>query len=345
MAGIAGGIILYRNHSGKSRSADGDAGRSAGKAAPMYVEGIIARKTIIPNEALSSGTLLANEEAEIKSEITGRITAINFSEGQHVKQGQLLVKLYDDDLQAQLQRAQAQCNLLGKTLEREKALLAIQGTSQQGLEVAEAQFAAARADIEIVKANIAKTEIRAPFSGTVGLRTVSIGAVVSPAHVITTLQQTSSLKIDFTLPEKYSSDVKVGSWVEFHTESLPDTLKARIYAIDAKIDPSTRTIRVRARFDNTKGKLAPGAFARVRVPLKQQYGIMIPTQAVIPQTRGKTVIVAREGRAVMQPVYTGVRTADRVEVLSGIEEGDTVVIKGMMFVKPQMQLTFTRVEE
>lgn len=351
-----GAIFLYRSKSAKSESSgavSNSSGNSSsnssanvgggGKAPPMAVEGIIARESAIASETLSSGTLLANEEAEIKAEITARITKINFAEGQNVQQGQLLVKLYDGDLQAQLQRVQAQYSVLQKTMEREKALLAIQGTSQQGLDIVEAQFAASRADIEVVKANIAKTEIRAPFNGKVGLRSLSVGAVVSPAQVITTIQQTASLKMEFSLPEKYSDDISVGSTVHFNTESVTDTLKASIYALDAKIDPATRTIRVRARFDNRKGNLAPGAFAKVRVPLKQQRGIMIPTQAVIPQTRGKSVIVARDGKATMQPIETGLRTADKVEVISGLEDGDTVVTKGVMFVKPQMPLNFTKV--
>lgn len=341
-----GAMYLYqRSKSAKTDKSESTAANAASTAKnlPVMVEGTIAKATMMSSEALSSGTLLANEEADIKAEITGRITKINFTEGQTVSQGQLLVKLYDGDLQAQAQRAQAQFGVLQKTLEREKALLAIQGTSQQGLDIIEAQFAASRADIEVVKANIAKTEIRAPFSGKAGLRTVSVGAVVSPAQSITTIQQTSSLKMDFTLPEKYSDDIKAGMVVDFTTESLPDTLKARVYAVDAKIDPATRTLRVRAQFDNAKGRLAPGAFTRVRIQLRQQKGIMIPTQAIIPQTRGKSVIISLGGKAVIRPVETGVRTADKVEVIHGLEEGDTVVTKGVMFVKPQMLLNFTKI--
>ncbi len=339
-----GAIFLYqRSQSAKSNKPESAASANAAKNAPVMVEGTIAKGVMMSSEALSSGTLLANEEAEIKAEITGRITKINFTEGQNVSQGQLLVKLYDGDLQAQCQRAQAQFGVLQKTLEREKALLAIQGTSQQGLDIIEAQFAASRADIEVVKANIAKTEIRAPFSGKAGLRTVSVGAVVSPTQSITTIQQTSSLKMDFTLPEKYSDDIKIGMNVDFTTESLHDTLRARVYAVDSKIDPATRTLRVRAQFDNSKGRLAPGAFTRVRVMLRQQRGIMVPTQAIIPQTRGKSVIIARDGKAVICPVETGSRTADKVEVIRGLEEGDTIVTKGVMFVKPQMLLNFTKI--
>lgn len=343
---VMGTIFLYqRSKSAKSDKAESTAAfaAAAAKSAPALVEGIIAKETTMASEALSSGTLLANEEAEIKAEITGRITKLNFSEGQNVAQGQVLVKLYDGDLQAQLQRTQAQFGVIQKTLEREKALLAIQGTSQQGLDVIEAQFAASRADIEVVKANIFKTEIRAPFSGKVGLRTVSVGAVVSPAQVITTIQQTTSLKMDFTLPEKYSNDVKAGTMVKFTTEGRRDTMKASVYAVDAKIDPDTRTLRIRARFENANGKLSPGAFTRVSIPLRQQRGIMIPTQAIIPQTRGKSVIIARDGKAVLRPVETGLRTADKIEILHGLEEGDTIVTKGVMFVKPQMNLTFTKI--
>jgi membrane fusion protein (multidrug efflux system) len=336
--------LLFWLIRGKSVS-DKAAARGGRAEAPLAVsvEGVIARRTTLANEVLSAGTLLANEEAEIKPEITGRITSIAFNEGQRVQERQLLVKFFDGDLKAQLSRARAQFSVLEKTLEREKALLALQGTSQQELDVLEGQCATARADIEIVQANIAKTEIRAPFSGKVGLRTVSVGAVVSPTQVITTIQQTSSLKMEFSLPEKYSADILVGSEVKFSVEGVRDTLTAKVYAIDAKIDPATRTLRVRARFDNAGGKIMPGAFARVVVPLQSKSVIMVPTEAVVPQARGKSVIVAENGKAVMRFVETGLRTADQVEIVSGVAEGDTIVTKGVMFVKPQMQLNFTNV--
>ena len=334
-------FILAKSGAGKAAATAG--GGRAGAPVAATVEGVIARRVTLENEALSAGTLLANEEAEIKPEITGRIVSIAFNEGQFVQQGQLLVKFFDSDLKAQLARARAQFSTLEKTLEREKALLALQGTSQQELDVLEGQFAAARADIDVVQANIAKTEIRAPFSGKTGLRTVSVGAVVSPTQVITTIQQTSSLKMDFSLPEKYSSDILLGSAVKFTIEGVSETLTAKVYAIDSKIDPSTRTLRIRAKFDNAGGKIVPGAFARVVVPLQSKTGIMIPTQAIVPQARGKSVIVAENGKAVTRFVETGVRTADQVEIVSGVAEGDTIVTKGVMFVKPQMQLNFTSV--
>jgi membrane fusion protein (multidrug efflux system) len=344
LAALALAALLFWLIRGKSVSDKADAGGGrAGAPLAASVEGVIARRATLANEALSAGTLLANEEAEIKPEITGRITAIAFNEGQPVQQGQLLVKFFDGDLKAQLSRARAQFSVLEKTLEREKALLALQGTSQQELDVLEGQFATARADIEVVQANIAKTEIRAPFSGKVGLRTVSVGAVVSPTQVITTIQQTSSLKMEFSLPEKYSADILVGSEVKFSVEGVRDTLTAKVYAIDAKIDPATRTLRIRAKFDNVGGKIVPGAFARVVVPLQSKSGIMVPTQAIVPQARGKSVIVAENGKAVTRFVETGVRTADQVEIVSGVAEGDTIVTKGVMFVKPQMQLNFTNV--
>jgi membrane fusion protein, multidrug efflux system len=342
----------------RSASAGGASGVKA-----IAVDGIIARSAVLSNEAISSGTLLASEATDVKSDITGRIVGIHFNEGQNVNKGQLLVKLYDADLQAQLLRAQTQRNLFEKNLERNQALAKLQSISQQEIDLTEAQLAAARADIEVVKANLAKTEIRAPFAGNVGLRNVSVGAVLTAAQTITTIQQTAQLKMDFTLPEKYSKRVRVGDVVRFTTDGSArlsvrsqdrsqgrsqdrsqDTLQASIYALDAGIEPITRTIRLRARFDNRRGMLSAGAFATVRVALEQQRGILIPTQAVIPQTRGKSVILARGGKAVLQPIETGLRTADRIEVTSGLQEGDTVVTKGVMFVKPAMQLQFNHVE-
>jgi membrane fusion protein (multidrug efflux system) len=334
-------ILFQRSSASKTAKTSVPAASKAAKAVP--VEGYIARFKTISSDAISSGTLIANESTEIKPEITGRIVTIGFEEGQAVSKGALLVKLYDGDLQAQLKRAEAQKTLCERNLERNIALAKIQSNTQQELDAAQSQLDAAKADIEVIKANIVKTEIRAGFSGKVGLRSVSVGAVVTPSQVMTNLEQSSTLKMDFTLPEKYSNDVKTGDNVRFTVESRPDTLLARVYATDSRIDPVTRTLRIRAHFDNARGLLSPGAFAHVNVQLKQKRSILIPTQAVIPQTRGKSVIVANDGKAAMRPVETGIRTADKVEIVSGLQEGDTVVTKGVMFVKPDMPLNFTLV--
>jgi membrane fusion protein (multidrug efflux system) len=337
---IIAGVFFQKTSSSKSSSPPPNAASNkTPKAIP--VEGYIARLKPLTSDAISSGTLLANEETEIKPEITGRIISIGFEEGQNVAKGALLVKLYDGDLQAQLKRAEAQKTLYERNLERNIALSKIQSNTQQDLDAAQSQLDAAKADIEVIRANLVKTEIRAAFSGKVGLRNVSVGAVVTPAQVMTNLEQSSLLKMDFTLPEKYSNDVKVGDNVRFTVESRADTMNARVYAVDSRIDPTTRTLRIRARFDNARGLLSPGAFAHVKIQLKEKRSILVPTQAIIPQTRGKSVIIAQDGKAAMRPVETGLRTADKVEIVSGLQEGDTVVTKGVMFIKPDMPLNFT----
>jgi len=336
-------FFIYKQvANGKKKTPPASAAR--GGARPLLLDAYVVKTTKLDETIDASGTLQSNEEVEIKPEISGRITGLYFKEGVHVAKGALLVKIYDEDLKAQLAKLQLQQELAKTTLERQENLLKINGISQQDVDVTRNQVSAYGADIDYTKTQLQKTELRAPFSGRLGLRNVSLGAIVSPTTVITTLQQIDPLKIDFSVPEKYRTAVKVGDAVAFKVAGDNKTYKGSIYAMDPKIDLATRTIRIRAIMPNA-GQLLPGAFARVTISLKDMpEAIMIPSQAVIPGTRDKTVIVADSGRAKIVVVETGIRDENNVQIISGLNVGDTVITSGILQLKPGMELKYNNIQ-
>ncbi|MBK6641086.1 MAG: efflux RND transporter periplasmic adaptor subunit [Bacteroidetes bacterium] len=205
------------------------------------------------------------------------------------------------------------------------------GISKEEFEELQNTLDANKADVKFLKAQIEKTEIRAPFDGVIGLRTVSEGSYVSTDKVIATLQQINPVKIDFSLPEKYSSRIKSGGSISFTVEGNKETFKGTIYAIEPKIEAATRTVNIRARCDNSDASLLPGSFAKIQLVLdKTDKALMIPTQAVIPVLKGKKVFVTQNGIAVSRMIDTGVRTESQIEVSEGLMAGDTVLVTGIM---------------
>lgn len=338
-------FLVYKQVAGGKKKGEpaGPAPR-AGGAKPLLLDAYVVKVTKIGETIDASGTLQSNEEVEIKPEITGRITGLYFKEGVNVTKGALLVKIYDEDLKAQLQKLQLQRELAQTTLQRQENLLKINGISQQDVDVTRNQVSAYGADIEYTKTQLQKTELRAPFSGRLGLRSVSLGAIVSPTTIITTLQQIDPLKIDFSIPEKYRTAIKLGDAVTFRVAGDNDEYNGSIYAIDPKIDLATRTIRLRAIMPNA-GKLFPGAFAKVSLSLRDMpEAMMIPTQAVIPGTRDKKVIVADSGKAKFVVVETGIRDENNIQITSGLNVGDTVITSGIMQLRPGMQLKYNQIQ-
>lgn len=310
----------------------------------LLVDAYVVKTTSLNETIEASGTLQSNEEVQVQAEITGRVTGLFFKEGTNVTKGALLVKIYDEDLKAQLQKLELQRQLARTTLERQENLLKINGISRQDVDVTRNQVSAYGADIEYTRTQLQKTELRAPFSGRLGLRNISLGAIVTPTTIITTLQQIDPLKVDFSVPEKYRTAISQGDQVDFKVAGDQQTYKGSIYAIDPKIDLSTRTIKIRALVPNA-GKLFPGAFARVQISLKNMPdAIMIPTQAVIPGTRDKKVAIADSGKAKFVIVETGIRNADNVQITSGLKPGDTVITSGIMQLKPGMVLKYNGIK-
>ncbi|WP_158538624.1 efflux RND transporter periplasmic adaptor subunit [Chitinophaga skermanii] len=316
-----------------------------GNTKQNQVDAFVVKTSMLDETIYASGTLQSNEEVELKPEITGRITNIFFKEGAQVQKGQLLIKLYDGDIKATLQKLALQQQLAKTTLARQESLLKINGISQQDVDVTANQVSAFGADIEFNKAQLQKTEIRAPFSGTLGLRNVSEGAIVSPTTIMTTLQQLNPLKVDFAVPEKYSNAVKVNDDITFNVAGDNENHKGRIYAIDPKIDLATRTLKLRALVPNGDGKLLPGAFAKTTISLKGiPNAIMIPSQAVIPGTRDKKVIIADKGKAKFVVVETGARDENLIQITSGLQVGDTVITSGILQLRPGMPFNYSKVQ-
>ncbi len=305
----------------------------------LVAEGIVVHAQAFQNDYSTSGTLLPNEEVSVMPEISGRITGISFSEGAAVTQGQVLVRLYNEDIKAQIQKLKAQRELQVKTKGRQSELLSIGGISQQEFDATNTQIQSIDADIAIAEAQLRKTTIIAPFSGKAGIRNVSPGAVVTPATVITTLQQTGSLKMDFSIPEQYRDEVKTGKKVFFTITGKVDTFAGTIAAVEPSANAATRTLKVRAMVANKTNQLGAGAFAHVVVPFQNNSSaLLIPPQSVIPTNREKVVAVIKEGKAQMVPVKIGARTNERVEIIEGLSEGDTILTTGIMQVKPGMEV-------
>lgn len=342
---LVGGIIIYNKVLHPKEDASASPMKS-GAASAISVNGFIVQPKNLENGILASGTLLANEEVELHPDVAGKIIELNLNEGTPVTKGTLLVKLFDADLQATLKKLNAQKETAEKTEQRLKQLLAINGVGQQEYDNAVTQLNGIKADIEFTNAQISKTEIRAPFNGMVGLRNVSLGAYVSPITSIATLQQVDILKIDFTIPEKYSSSINKGDALKFTVDGFIQTFTAKIYAIEPRIDEATRTIKIRALATNNTAKIFPGAFAKIDLGLKNIEGaLMVPTQCIIPDARNKKLIVVKNGKANFVKIETGIRNESYIQITNGVEPGDTIVATALMYVKPDVRVRVLKIIE
>ena len=319
-------------------------GGGGGRQGPQRVDVVIASPQKITESIEVPGTLIASETTEIHPEVSGRLTMLNVREGAYVGRGSVIAKLYDADLQAQLRKLQAQLNIANQTANRLSQLLKIQGISRQDYDLAVLNANNIRADIDIVRTNIGRTVIRAPFSGKLGLKEISVGAYVTPATIITVIRKTSDLRLDFTIPEKYISEAKPGTTVFFTVAGSDVRHAAKIRATESGITENSRSLNVRSTVLGSDPSLVPGAFANVILDFAPDYtAIMVPTQAIIPQARGKKVVLYKDSVATFVDVTTGVRDSSNVQILSGINIGDTIVTTGLMSVKPQSKLVIKNI--
>lgn len=311
----------------------------AGGGGQLPVSGTIAKPSYLTSGIRSAGSLLANEEVDIVSKVSGKVTGVFFREGSRVKKGDLLVKIYDEDLQAQLRRAEIQEKLLAEKLERQRVLLSKDAVSRESFDQLQTDYNVIQADMNILKVRIAETEVRSPFDGIIGFRYVSEGTYVTPSVKIAHLIDASTLKLEFAISEKYVSENLTGKRISFETEGYRDEFFATVYAIDYRIDETTRTIGLRARYNNRDGRLVPGMFASLTlITDEKQNAIQVPTEAIVPEMNEKKIWVSRNGRAFLIPVVTGTRTATMIEVLSGISAGDTVLTTGLMQLRDNMAI-------
>jgi membrane fusion protein (multidrug efflux system) len=315
----------------------GDTPKAGASGAPMTVNGVIIVPQELDNVVRSSGSVLASESVDLVTEAAGRIEKIAFTEGTHVKKNDLLVKINDDDLRAQLKKTELQIQLASDQEKRQKQLYEINGISKEQYDIALNQVNTLKADRENLITSIRKREIRSPFDGIVGLRYISEGGYVSQTTRIASIQKINPLKVDFSIPEKYADDVRVGDIVEFSSDETHLDFTGKLYAIEPKIDPVTRTLQLRALCDNKNEKIFPGAYVQIELRLKKiPDALMIPSQAIIPVLKGQSILVKRKGVVVALPVKTGIRTASFVQILNGLNAGDTVLTTGLMQARPGM---------
>jgi len=328
---------------GAAAAPGGGKGGPGGPAQPVTAR--IIKPERLDNRVTSSGTVMANEEVEIRSEVQGKIVKIAFKEGSRVKKGDLLVRIDDDELQARLLQATAARKLAEDEEYRMRMQLKIEAVSQKEYEAASHNLTRAKAEAQLLKAQLAKTVLKAPFGGVLGLKQVSEGAYVSPSTLITTLQEIDPVKVDFSIPGKYAGWVKPGQAVEFTVQGSEERHQGKVYAVDPRIDPATRTLRMRATCPNPGGKILPGSFATLAVPLETvEAALMVPSQAVSVDGRGAKVFLFKAGKAEPRPVQAGLRTDTTVQVTGGLAPGDTVIISGAVALRPGAPVTLSHID-
>jgi membrane fusion protein (multidrug efflux system) len=310
----------------------------------LSVEGYVVKPTLLSVTIQVSGTLLPFEETVLMPETSGRVILVNLPEGNFVKKGTVLVKLFDGELQAQLKKSQTQLQLAEQTEKRQGELLKVSGISQFDYDQTVFQVNSIKDDISLLNVQIGKTELKAPFDGVIGLKNISVGAQATSSTAVATIRMVNRLKLDFSVPEKYSREIVPGKLLTFTVEGDSAKYTAVVMATEGGIESDTRNLKVRAVVDHVSPRLKPGAFATVELELgKHTDALLVPTQAIIPQARSKKIIVARDGKAEFITVNTGIRQAAFIEVLNGIHSGDTVVTTGIVFLKPDARLKFSKV--
>ncbi len=324
-----GTLIFYRIGANKEEKKDPNAKKPA-----TTVYGVVLQAREFADNLSLSGTLEANEQIEVRSEVSGVVEQINFAEGSSVKKGQSLIKVNDIELRAQLRQMQTAQGLASENARRARLLLEKEAISQEEFDVANADYKSAQAKVQLVQAQLSKTTILAPFSGKIGLRSISKGSYISPSTLIANLVNTAQLKITFSIPEKYAQTMKVDQTLTFTTSGSKEIYKAKIYAIEPTVETESRTLKIRAITENSDGKLIPGTFANVSLPLaKLENALLVPTEALIPIQNGKKIFVSENGKAKEIIVETGARTDKDILITSGLKAGDTILTSGVMTLK------------
>ncbi len=299
------------------------------KATP--VDGFVVRASELVQVINATGNLIAYEGVDISPERSGKLLSLHFNESAFVKEGTLLAQIDDQELQAQMHRLEVNLELAKKEVSRGRELLAIQGISQEELDRLINRVDEIQAEQKLVQIQIDKSKIYAPFSGVIGLRQISEGAYITPSSVLVQLQQLNPIKLEFEVPERYLPRIKKGQQLEFTTEGSSEVYRARVYAIGSEISPATRTFKVRATAQNTNRKLKPGQFARISLVTGiDKQAKLVPTDAVIPVLDGKQVYLASKGRAIATRVQSKDRKAAMVQVIQGLEVGDTIIASGLL---------------
>jgi len=319
---------------GAGASAVAAPAQNAGAAAPnaVTVEAVKVGTAAMPQTITAVGSLRSDESITVRPEVAGRISAILFNEGQRVGKGATLVKLDPSINQADVEQARANLKLAKSKFDRAVDLAKSNFISGQAKDEAENNLRVAEASLQLAEAKLAKTEIKAPFSGVIGLRVVSIGDYVKEGSDVVNLEAIDPLKVDFRVPEIYMRQVKVGQPLEIALDALPGkTHDGRVFAINPLVDATGRSIVIRAQVKNADTTLRPGMFARVRLITKdQQDALVIPEQAIVPQGDEQYVFRVVDGKALRTKVAVGRRRDSKVEIVTGLAAGDVIVSAGQL---------------
>lgn len=304
------------------------------------VRTMIVKTEYLANEVISTGTVRAFESIDIQVEVAGKISEILFSEGSMVSRGELLLKLETGELQAQLRRAISRRDLADRQVKRLNPLMIGGALSKSQFDIATSELEVLQAEIELIQEQLMRREVIAPFDGVIGLRFVSEGSYVAPGTRIATFQNLQNVKIDFSLPERYSFDVRPLQKVNFSITGSSEIFEAVIYAVEPRIEESTRTLLVRAEAANRNRHLRPGAFARVVWQMEAtENAILIPSVSLMRDVDSESVFIVQEGKVSRRVVKSGQRFGDRVLIVDGLNAGDEIIVAGIDQVKPDVRVS------
>lgn len=312
----------------------------------LSVNAVVLKPETLTDVFITQGVLLPDEEVNLIFEISGKITQINFKEGSFVNKGQLLAKVNDAPLQAELKKLEAQLPLAQERVYRQRTLLDKDAVSQEAFEAVTTELDKLKADVELVKARIAQTELRAPFSGMIGLRMVSEGTYASPQVVVSKLTKISPLKIEFSVNERQVNEIGDGTKLKFTLDNDLNTYNASVYAIETTLEGNTLTLKARARYNNLEGKLKPGRYANIEIQLDEITNtIVIPSISSIAEMGQDIAYVYNNGKAKRVVLNKGLRTASSVQVIEGLSIGDTLLTTGVMQLRDGMNVSIAKLEE
>lgn len=336
---VLGVIILPKTNLFK-----GEAGNNGnpGMSRSLPVSAVALKPEAMENALRSAGTLVASEEVDVTTEISGVVREIYFQEGARVKKGDLLLRIDDAELQAQRDKAIHQRELIKQTFERQQILLEKEAISREAFDRVQTDLLVIESEIKLLDTRIAKTQIRAPFEGTIGFRYVSPGTFMQPGTRVARLVKSSPLRLEFSVPERYQSETLSGRTVFFNVAGFSETFEAIVYAVEPSVDARTRSVMLRASYPNSDYRLLPGMFADLRIIISREEDVVqVPSEAIIPQMDGELVFVYKNGRAVQTSIRTGTRTERHVAVVEGLAAGDTVITSGILQLRSGMPVTIT----
>ena len=336
LLGVVGWLVASKV-AGDSGAAEQKKGSSGPKSVLVTTQPV--REITLTDTLSTVGTLRASESIAIKNEVPGKVVDIGFTEGEEVRRGQTLLRMRSDTLRAELAVRQQRKKLLEKQVARQKKILQKGGLSQREYDVTFSELQVNEAEIDRIEAEIDKTLVRAPFSGVVGLRSVSPGAILTQGTTFATLQKLDPIEVEFSVPERHAGRVKREMEVRFRIHGTGKVHRATVHATDPHLDPSNRTLRVRARLANPDRALRPGSYAQVKVALQKIDGaVTIPTTALNTSGGETSVWVNAGGKAEKRVIQTGMRTENHVRITEGLSVGEEVVTTGRQSVRPGARL-------